>query len=47
MFTIPASGNDFQNIGLLPASANLEVSYRPSGPRHMQQITFGQQYFKR
>jgi len=43
MFTIPASGTDFHNTGLLPASAKLEVKYRPSGnPRHMQWITFGQ-----
>jgi len=37
MFTIPASGTDFQNTGLLPASAKLAVKYRPScNPRHMQ-----------
>jgi len=28
---IPASGNDCQNTGLLPASAKLAVKYRPSG----------------
>jgi len=37
MFTIPASGTDFQNTGLLPASAKLEAKCRPSGnPRHIQ-----------
>jgi len=48
IFIIPASDADFQNVGLLPASAKLAVKYRPSdNPRHMQEITFGQQYFKR
>jgi len=37
IFTIPAPDTDFQNTGLLPASAKLEVKYRPSdNPRHMQ-----------
>jgi len=37
MFTIPASGTDFQNTGLLPASAKLETKYWPSGnPTQMQ-----------
>jgi len=41
MFTIPASGDDFQNTGLLPASAKLEVKYRPSGnAKHMQLDNF-------
>jgi len=41
MFTIPASGTDFQNTGLLPASAKLEVKYRPFGnARHMQLDNF-------
>jgi len=48
MFTILASSTDFENTGLLTASAKLEVKYRPSGNlRYMQLITFGQQYFKR
>ena len=29
IFKIPASGTDFQNTGLLPASAKLAVKYRP------------------
>jgi len=29
IFEIPASGTDFQNTGLLPASAKLAVKYRP------------------
>jgi len=29
VFKIPASGTDFRNTGLLPASANLAVKYRP------------------
>jgi len=37
MFTIPASGTDFQNTGLVTAPPKLEVKYRPSGnPRNMQ-----------
>ena len=29
IFTIPASDTDFQNTGLLPASAKLAENYRP------------------
>jgi len=41
MFTIPASGADFQNTGLSLASAKLEVKYQPSGnAKHMQLDNF-------
>ena len=41
MFTILASGAGFQNTGLLPASAKLEVKYRPSGnAKHTQLDNF-------
>jgi len=36
MFTIPVSGTDFQNTGLLTAPAKLEVHRSSDNPRYMQ-----------
>jgi len=35
---IPASGTDFQNTGLLPASAKLAVKYRHLATLHSARI---------